>query len=60
MTPIKPSHLKKWNEIDQSNASVENTAGCPELYHWFEFPESGIWYPHRRPTLEEISKDCFV
>jgi len=55
---IKPSQLKSWDNIDQSKASTDNTAGHPEYYGWFQH-ESGIFYPHRLPTINEIINDEF-
>lgn len=55
---IRPSELKNWEDIDQSKANTQCTAGCPELYGWFEY-ESGIFYPHRKPTIIEIQNDEF-
>ena len=55
---IKPSQLKSWDNIDQSKASTQNTTGHPEYYGWFEH-ESGIFYPHRLPTINEIVNDEF-
>lgn len=55
---ITPSQLKNWEDIDQSKASIQNIAGKPGLYGWFEH-ESGIFYPHRKPTISEIANNIF-
>ena len=58
MNSIKPSELEQWEDIDQSKADTKNVCGHPEWYVWFKH-ESGIYYPHRKPTLEEVQKDEF-
>jgi len=59
---IKPSDLKNWDDIDQSKANLECCAGLPkkhpEWYDWYEH-ESGIFYPHRKPTISEMHNDEF-
>jgi hypothetical protein len=55
---IKPSQLKSWDEIDQSQANIECCADKhPEWYNWFEIDK--VWYPHRKPTITEIQNDEF-
>ena len=56
---ITPSQLKNWEDIDQSKASIVYIAGYPELYGWLEY-ESGIFYPHRKPTISEIVNNEFI
>jgi len=60
MTPIKPSQLRVWEEIDQTSASLNCTQGHPENYAWYLLPGVGIWYPHRKPTIDEIYNDMFI
>ena len=57
MTPIKPSQVKKWEDIDQTKANLQFTGGMPELYSWYE--KDGVWFAHRTPTIHEIYYDEF-
>lgn len=52
---IKPSQLKEFEEI--KNAKNIHLVGNPDWYRWYL--SNGIYYPHRKPTVNEIVNNKF-
>ena len=52
---VKPSQLKEFEEIK----SLKNIhlVKNPNWYRWYL--DNGIYYPHRKPTVNEIVKNKF-
>lgn len=55
---VQPSHLKKWEDIDQTLAThLDSVCHHPEWYGWYKV--DGKYYPHRLPTLTESERNEF-
>jgi hypothetical protein len=53
---VLPSDCKAWYQIDQSKAN-KIAASDPLWYVWYE--DKDEFYPHRKPTVDEILNDTF-
>ncbi len=59
MYSIKPSNLKEWANIDQSKAVTDSVPKSMEyIYGWY-LSTDGKYYPHRKPTVNEILNNKF-
>lgn len=60
-TAIKPSDVKNWNII--KNDTDKHSRATKEIKHpdWYSYYQNddGYWYPHRKPTVNEILIDTF-
>lgn len=52
---VNPSQLKKFEEI--KNAKNIHLVKNPNWYGWYL--SNGVYYPHRKPTVNEILNNKF-
>jgi hypothetical protein len=57
MKQVKPSMLKKWEDIDKSKAILECVGNNPEWYGWYKIDNKFL--PHRKATISEMLNNKF-
>lgn len=54
---IKPSDLRDFEDVkSEACYRIER----PDFYGWYFDKEAKVWFPHRKPTVDEIMNDRFA